>query len=219
MLNLQTHNRTHKYTHTHSQRRTHTETHTLSLCRQSQPPSWRTSPPDTGLGALTCHGCGLPAAETALSRAQPPLLPGTIQFRTRCEGTFHLSVLEENPGTQATEGSSSALGHLRAEEEAGRWPSPSKKRQRISRDGGGGGREHVLRCPNVGPGVSACPGHSPSASSLPFCNSHLLSPPCALTLQPQNVLVHQRDLTAPPPKPVRSSAKARALSPSLRERL
>lgn len=49
-------------------------------------------------GGCTCHGRGFPAGKTALSRAQPPLLSGAVQFWTWCEGTFHFPILEENQG-------------------------------------------------------------------------------------------------------------------------
>lgn len=125
--------------HSHTQRKhytqTHTNLHTQTQCTVSagtaQAPSWRASWPVWGAalghraGALTCHGCGLPAGEAALSRAQPPLLTGAVQFWAWCEGTFHFSILEESQRSQASEGSSPTLGHLRAKEGAGGQPSPS----------------------------------------------------------------------------------------------
>lgn len=93
---------THAWMYTHTQ--AHSHTHTVSAgeaqsqaCRASRPPCGAERG-HAGLGALTCHGCGLPAGETALSRAQPPLLSGAVQLWTGCEGTFHLPILEENQG-------------------------------------------------------------------------------------------------------------------------
>lgn len=91
-------------------------------------------PGGAGLGPLTCRGRGLPAGEAALSRAQPPLLTGAVQFWTWSEGTFYFPILEESQGSQASAGSSQASGHLRApKEEAGSCHHPPKSDKEIAR--------------------------------------------------------------------------------------
>lgn len=188
------HTHTHGHTHTNTHAHSHTHVHSKSLlslsgCSSASHPRASRLALGAALGhcragAPTCHGRGLPAAEAALARAQPPLLTGAVQFWTRCEGTFYFPILEKSQGSRASVASSPALGHLRTPEEAGGLPSASLSDKEISREWE---REEGLRealgswghASYLSAGSVACPScnhqHlSPSLLQNSFCAGSLL---------------------------------------------